>query len=104
MYYLNDQHPKYQYAIYCRVGNAMPYIIEKWFKDLNDIYRYIAEIEKKHNRYNQAFYIDNDFYNNQYKNINCVYYKFLRRPVSDWEEFNTEEEYTNIFYLFQKTR
>lgn len=90
MYYLNDKHPKYEYALYCRVGQACPYIA-RIFDSINDVYRYVQEIEKKHNHYGQRFYIDNDFYNNRYDlNAGGTYYKFLRRPVFDWEEFNKE--------------
>ena len=102
MYYLNDKHSKYEYAIYCRVGRAIPYI-KIIFNSLDDVYRHIAQIEKKHNRYNQFFYIDNDFYKNIY-NISCggTYYKVLRRPVADWEEFETETvKYFNVVNFYR---
>ena len=91
MYYLNDKHPKYEYALYVRVNQAMPYIVNK-FSSIDDVYRYIPEIEKRHNHYGQIFYIDNDFYKNSY-NISAggTYYKFLRRPVADWQEFSKNE-------------
>lgn len=90
MYYLNDKHPKYEYALYCRVGNALPYIA-RTFTDLGDVYRYILEIEKRHNRYHQVFYIDNVFYKNAYTlGAGGTYYKFLRRKVEDWQEFDRE--------------
>ncbi len=81
MYYLNDQHSKYEYALYVRVGKALPYI-KYTYTSLDDIYRCVEQIEKRHNHYNQFFYIDNDFYQNKF-NQNCggTYYKFLRRPV-----------------------
>ena len=91
MYYLNDKHPKYEYCLYTRVNNAMPYIENK-FSSIDDVYRYISEIEKRHNHYGQIFYIDNDFYNNSYSiSTGGFYYKFLRRPVEDWEEFTKNE-------------
>lgn len=98
MYYLNDKHPKFEYALYCRVGEACPYIVPRKFDDIDEILRYIEELEKRHNRYNQIFYIDNDFYKNNY-NSNCggFYYKFLKRPVLDWEEFYTKDnKYNNV--------
>lgn len=102
MYYLNDKHSKYEYALYCRVGQALPYI-KRIFDSLDDVYRYIFEIEKRHNHYNQFFYIDNDFYENFY-NISCggTYYKVLRRPVADWEEFETETiKYKNVVNFYR---
>lgn len=67
MYYLNDKHPEYEYCLYIQVENALPYIME--YKNIityEDLFRKIQEIEKKHNRYRQRFYIDNDFYDNKY--------------------------------------
>lgn len=104
MYYLNDKHSKYEYALYCRVGNACPYIA-RIFNSIDEVYRYANEIEKRHNHYRQFFYIDNDFYNNNYNlNSNGTYYKFLRRPVSDWEdnwEETTEKSLNNILYFYR---
>lgn len=93
MYYLNDKHPQYEYALYKRIGQALPYI-ENTFNSIDDVYRYIEQIEKRHNHYGQLFYIDNDFYKNSY-NISTggTYYKFLRRPVSDWQEFSKNEAF-----------
>lgn len=93
MYYLNDKHPQYEYSLYTRVANACPYIQElPYTNNFMDIYRKIESIEKRHNHFSQIFYIDNDFYDNHYSiNLNGRYYKFLRRPVADWEEFTKEE-------------
>lgn len=86
MYYLNDKHPQYEYCLYVKNGNACPYIA-RTFTDMFAIYQFIDEIEKKHNRYNRVFYIDNEFYKNRYSlNIEGIYYKFLKRKVNDWEE------------------
>ena len=94
MYYLNDKHSKYQYAVFKQVGSACPYITELHFDNLEALRYYIGEIEKKHNRYRQVFYIDNDFYNNKYEaREGGTYYKFLRRAVNDWEEFTKETIY-----------
>ena len=98
MYYLNDQHPRYECALYTRVGNAVPYITEKrYIINITDILREIDSIERRHNRYRQIFYIDNDFYENKYSiNQNGTYYKFLKRPVNDWEELDTKTEESRI--------
>lgn len=91
MYFLNDQHPKFEYILYCQHGNAQPFFI-RTFNDIEEVYRYITELEKRHNHYHQIFYIDNDFYKNKYSiKQNGTYYKFLRRPVVDWQEFNLKE-------------
>jgi len=113
MYFLNDIHYKYEYGIYIRVGSATPFIKKMWFTNFDDVLNYVKEIEKKHNRYNQIFYIDNEFYKNQYQQGIGTYYKFLRRPVNDWEEFSSEtisnndfidSKIVNIFDYFEKTK
>ena len=102
MYYLNDKHPEYEYALYCRVGSATPYIVPRKFNDMSDVLRFIDELEKRHNRYHQIFFIDNDFYENKYSiNHNGTYYKFLRRKVFDWEEFIADEGTINRVKIIQ---
>lgn len=105
-YYLEDNHPKYQYGVYKRVGNAIPYIDEiRYIDNMEGVKRYIAEIEKRHNHYRQIFYIDNNFYNNVYSiNQLGTYYKFFRRKVADWVDIDIlerddYEEYDNVIYL-----
>lgn len=94
MYYLNDQHQDYEYCLYIQRGHACPYINQLYVRDLDGILREVTEIEKKHNRYHQRFYIDNDFYKNAYSiGSGGTYYKFLRRRVADWEEFKRDEVY-----------
>ena len=91
MYYLNDKHSKYEYMLYCQHGTGQPFIA-RTFNGFDEVKRYTEELEKKHNHYHQNFYIDNDFYNNQYSiNQNGTYYKFLRRPVADWQEFDKND-------------
>ena len=91
MYYLNDQHPEWEYVLYCRHENALPFFV-RTFDSYEDVCRFINELVKRHNHYRQIFYIDNDFYKNQYSiNLNGTYYKFLRRPVADWQEFSKWE-------------
>ena len=100
MYYLNDRHPEFEYAVYCKVGQACPYLVPRTFESMNEVNRFIEDTEKKHNRYGKIFYIDNDFYENHYNiNANGVYYKILRRRVSDWEEFYTKNN--NIINIFE---
>lgn len=104
MYFLNDRHDMFEYSIYTRVGTACPYISGK-YNTLEQVMIRIGEIERKHNHYGQLFYIDNDFYQNKYNiNITGIYYKVLRRPVADWEEFTTNENCINIcnYYKNQK--
>ena len=100
MYYLEDKHPKREYGCYIKVGNAIPYIspwrgTEEW-----DVMEFIKDIEKRHSRTGQHFYIDNDFYNNHYPAGNYVYYyRFLVREINDWEQFQknrTETEDADI--------
>lgn len=80
------KHPQYEYVAYCRVSNAKPYIIPCKFYTFKEVKDFIEEIEERFERDGKSFYIDNDFYENKYcMNEKGTYYKFYRRPVSDWE-------------------
>lgn len=86
MYYLNDKHPEYEYAVYCRVSTACPYIV-RIFENKRQLKIFMEGIIKWHNRYHQVFYIDNEEYDNEYSiNEGGTYYKILKRAVNDWEE------------------
>lgn len=103
MYY-SDYKQKYEYGIYCQVGSGTPYI-RKIYSDMKQVYVAIEEIEKRHNHYRQLFYIDNDFYDNKYT-LQCggTYYKVLRRPIAEWEEFKkyeTSKQYDNVINMFR---
>ena len=95
MYFLEDNHPKYEYCVYIKVRGGTPYL--SWQgTTLTDVYRHIKEIEKKHNRYNQHYYIDNDFYINTYHNNDYVYYyRFMKRKVNDWQTLKTKSNASN---------
>lgn len=96
MYYLEDNHNEYEYSCYVQSKGGIPYITWRG-QGIEDVYRFIKEIEKKHRRYKQHFYIDNDFYNNEYNNNDYVYYyRFLRRKINDWE---TVSMHTNLYKL-----
>lgn len=99
MYFLNDKHPEYEYCLYTQIDNALPFITElRYITTPEDLFRKIQEIEKKHNHYKQRFYIDNDFYDNKYSlNSGGIYYKFLRRNVTDWQEFNNFNDSSNAY-------
>ena len=97
MYFLNDKHPKYEYAIYIRHGLGMPFIIEKPHMTYYDICNYLNEEAKRHERYNRIYYIDNKFFKNHYEfSLNGTYYKILRRPVADWEEIEEAETKSKV--------
>jgi hypothetical protein len=86
MYYLNDKHAKYEYAVYTRVNNACPYIAHT-FNNKKAVEEWLKEIIKQHNRYHHTYYIDTKEYKNEYpKEIVQFYYKILQRPVNDWQE------------------
>ena len=104
MYYMEEKHPKYEYVLFVRQGQACPFLLNdnKPYTDMEQVIKKVHDIEKDHaRRVEKNFYIDNDFYNNkQILMSNGVYYKFLRRKVADWEDFKTnEEEKSNIVYL-----
>lgn len=87
MYYLEDRHPQFEYGCYIKVGTAVPYISPWRGDDFQDVIRLIKDIEKRHSRTGQHYYIDNDFYNNEFSKSNYVYYyRFLVRPINDWKQ------------------
>jgi hypothetical protein len=95
MYYLEDKHPTEEYTVYIQVKCGTPYIGVWSGTSMLDVYKFIKEIEKKHARYNQHFFIDNDFYNNHYsKGDYSYYYRFMVRKVNDWKTLKTKE--TNL--------
>lgn len=86
MYYLNDKHPKTEYAIYKRVNNATPYIAGV-FDDIKQVNEHLDSVARRHNQFRQSFYIDRVGQDNQYpKELAQFYYKLLERPVNDWQE------------------
>ena len=89
MYYLEDKHPDYEFTFYVQVKNATPYINVWHAHNMYEVYEYIREIEERHNRTKQPFFIDNDFYDNKYKDGHYnYYYRFLQRKVNDWEQIS----------------
>lgn len=87
------EHPEYEYALYVQRENACPYIATI-MDSMEKVKLKIEQIKKTHcYRYNRIFYIDNDFYKNEYKlGMGGTYYKFVRRKVNDWEDFTLEEK------------
>lgn len=81
-----DKHPDFEYAIYCRVNNATPYIAHI-YSSMREVEEYFKAMETRHNRYHHIYYIDTVGYDNKYsKEFAMFYYKLLKRPVNDWQE------------------
>ena len=96
MYYLEDKHPKFEYTCYVQVKNGSPYIGIWKGESIQDVYRDIMQIEKRHNRYRQHFYIDNDFYKNKYQNNDfSYYYRFMYRKINDWQTLSLKGKEAN---------
>lgn len=88
MYYLNDNHPEYEYAVYCRMNQATPYI-KATFDNKKQLEEYLKAVIRRHNQFHQSYYLDVDFYENEYpENQSNAYYKVLRRTVNDWQAIN----------------
>lgn len=97
MYYLEDKHPEKEYTLYIQVKGAVPYIGVWYATSMDQVYDKISEIEKRHKRYHQRFYIDNDFYVNQYTNSDyAYYYRFMEREVQDWQTLRTKNNIIKI--------
>lgn len=83
-----------------RAFNSLPY---NNFTDVNHLLD--CQIETKE-RGHHLYYVDNDFYNNQYPAGAGVYYCIMQREVTEWQKyshFTKEKKYTyeksNILYL-----
>lgn len=86
MYYLNDSHPKKEYAIYARVNNGCPYIAQT-FSNLRQVEEFFDAITRRHEHYHHTYYIDRVGHKNQYpQEFAQFYYKLLERTVNDWQE------------------
>jgi len=97
MYYLEDKHSEYEYTCYIRVADALPYINIWKGTSMEDVWNFIREIEKKHSRYNENYYIDNDFYVNPYRRSDYShYYRFMVRKVNDWKRLSLKNEKCNL--------
>ena len=97
MYYLEDKHPTEEYTVYVQQKSAEPFIGVWRGTSMSDVYSHIRDIEKRHARYNQRFYIDNDFYDNHYQNCDYVYYyRFMVRKINDWHQLKTKNKITKV--------
>ena len=79
----------FEYCFYICYNGGCPYY-SNIFYSLEEALLWLKSIEKKAIRYNQIFYVDNDFYNNHYnKEVSKygVYYKLLVRPTNNWKTF-----------------
>ena len=87
MYFLNDKHPEYEYAIYCQFKTACPYIAVI-LNSIQDVQRYLETRVKRCNQFRQIYYIDNKGFKNDYPKAMCpkgFYFKVLKRRVNDWK-------------------
>ena len=93
---------KIEYTIYCIWNGGTPFYLHTYdsiFKAKQDLYEMI-ELEKKRNR---IYYVDNDFYENEYPcTINCKIFSIKERRVDNWSKYSEKESDTknnNIFRL-----
>lgn len=87
MYFLNDKHPEYEFAIYCQCKTATPYIAAI-LNSMQDVRRYLETRVKRCNQFGQIYYIDNIGFKNDYSKAMCnkgFYFKILKRKVNDWK-------------------
>lgn len=81
-----------EYALYCQINGGKPYIdMTSTCKDeiLVKLYDIISYKKER----NFTFFVDNDFYNNIYNNINIqFYFKILVRDITDWQTYSKYEE------------
>lgn len=86
MYYLNDKHSRYEYILYVRHGKAQPYLSGKIYTSYYEIKKDLEETAKRNDRYGRIYYIDEEFFDNEYEKGKGTYYKILCREVNDWKE------------------
>ena len=81
-----------EYSIYQRHGSGKPFIIHN-FDNILSAKQKLFEIISCDDSGGRAYYVDNDFYDNKYPNINNLHYlKIIIRDVSDWQDYSEEKE------------
>lgn len=87
MYYLNDKHTEYEFAVYVQCKTACPYIAIV-LPTIEDVTRWLKDRAKRCNQFRQVYYIDNKGFKNDYSKAMAnkgFYYKILKRKVNDWK-------------------
>ena len=92
-----------EYSIYCIWNGGAPFYLKSYnniFQAKQDLYEMI-ELEKERNR---IYYVDNDFYENEYPcSIRCKIFSIRERKVSKWCKYSEKENHIrkekNIFYI-----
>lgn len=84
MYYLEDQHEQFEYAIYIKIKQGTPFITGR-YTDEKQVAEHIRSMARRHDQYHQPYYVDCESFDNTYPpGIPGTYYKVLKRAVNDW--------------------
>lgn len=91
-----------EYGIYIRQGSGRPYMIHI-YDNINSAKLKLYEIIQLEEERQRFYYVDNDFYNNKYANVNNLKYLCIKeRDVSDWKNYsetNVDKEENKIIFF-----
>ena len=92
-----------QYGIYIRCNGGIPYMIH-FYDNINDAKIHLYDMINLEEERGRPYFVDNDFFNNKYKNcLNLKYYCIKVREVSDFEVYSEKssikDECNNILYF-----
>lgn len=80
-----------EYGIYIRQGRGRPYMIHI-YDNINSAKLKLYEIIQLEEERQRFYYVDNDFYNNKYANVNNLKYLCIKeRDVSDWKNYSEDK-------------
>ena len=83
-----------EYCIYIRHGDGMPYRL-KYYDTLIEAKRVLYEMVQHEEERQKPYYVDNDFFSNNYNlAIKLKYFRLEEREVSEWSKY-TEDRLKN---------
>jgi len=80
-----------EYCIYIRQGNGRPYRI-KHYDTLTEARRVLLEMVQYEEERENPYYVDNDFFSNNYSlAIKLKYFRLEEREVTPWNKYTDEK-------------
>ena len=91
-----------EYCIYIRQGNGKPYRLKN-YDTLVEAKRVLLEMVKLEEERERPYYVDNDFFLNNYSlAIKLKYFRIEEREVSEWERYTIDkrkDKNSNILFI-----
>lgn len=90
-----DEKRQKEYRIVCIFNGGTPFV-QNVYKSIYEAKAKLNEMISTEKLRNRMFYVDNDFYENEYQLIltQIKYYKIEEREVAKWSSYHEENENT----------